>query len=808
MKRLSTTFLIVLVFSLVFSSILANPKWLKTASATPVTVNKSFYFDASGQDHRVKSNGGAVIDPAQYVFGTSGKAAASGSFDGASSISMKASTSFLFGSTDFTIELWAKRNSGRGVYFGQYGNASNYWLFIDNWFYWVETVPLASYVYAIPTTAWHHIAAVRNGANFYIFIDGVSLTLTINTAIGTNVLHYMKAPLIIGYETSTGLYHNGFHDESRISNTARWTSNFTPPTSPYSTDANTKLLLHYDDYYVGQWNGIAGTIQTPDSTPYFWSSVDSTFANAFSSVAVIGQRQISVSGNTWAVLFCPNGFNDLWIGVARFSGAFAGLSSEVRIWTSITEWNSTKGAVISDLVCNPTDPSWFYCVVAGAKPDGGSAALQGIQFAVVKIDNPTTEVSRQTVTVVGTYSHTYSNAGLLSSQYASVIHDCQLFPTATGTAYMSYSYVSSAGLWYFENVQLSNIFGAPGAIVCGVPNDYTGVGWNIPVAFKFAYSYYNSKIYAVSSGVYIQTYDDSHAVTLYDVTTMTAPSSVAAIKYSASPSTIVYDQKRQQIYVSFFTSAKDFTPQVEFWRWSLALATGYESHFLDPISGGITDCRDFTMSINNCGQIFIAGLFFYGTNAYTMFKYSTDFGVNFNPSSGGAWYKARSGFYGQLSQMISMSTQMQGAGFQIGEEGRGILFEYDGTKIYLMNFQYQSNIITFSGTYTLTGFTTSTVVSSIQQISATTLAGVKSTTFTTVTYLSSDAPTTTIMFSVLVFMTCIGVTVLLQRSILAMIIGLMLGITINTALGLVPMWILIVVLIALVAALVFSSRRD
>lgn len=35
-------------------------------------------------------------------------------------------------------------------------------------------------------------------------------------------------------------------DEFRVSNSARWISNFTSPTSPVTTDANTKLLLHFD----------------------------------------------------------------------------------------------------------------------------------------------------------------------------------------------------------------------------------------------------------------------------------------------------------------------------------------------------------------------------------------------------------------------------------------------------------------------------------------------------------------------------------------------------------------------------------
>ena len=38
----------------------------------------------------------------------------------------------------------------------------------------------------------------------------------------------------------------GYMDEIRISNTARYTSSFTPSTTAFVADANTKLLIHSD----------------------------------------------------------------------------------------------------------------------------------------------------------------------------------------------------------------------------------------------------------------------------------------------------------------------------------------------------------------------------------------------------------------------------------------------------------------------------------------------------------------------------------------------------------------------------------
>jgi hypothetical protein len=61
-------------------------------------------------------------------------------------------------------------------------------------------------------------------------------------------------------------------DEMRISNTARWTSNFTPATSAYTTDANTKLLVHGDGNVTDFSYGTAsGKITRIHGTSLAWS---------------------------------------------------------------------------------------------------------------------------------------------------------------------------------------------------------------------------------------------------------------------------------------------------------------------------------------------------------------------------------------------------------------------------------------------------------------------------------------------------------------------------------------------------------
>jgi len=90
---------------------------------------------------------------------------------------------------------------------------------------------------------WYHIAVVRSGTTCYIFINGVPQTVTVAKAwSGTT---NFAATLEIGRTVSRSVYWAGMISELRISTTARYTAAFTPITSKFSSDAYTKLLLHF-----------------------------------------------------------------------------------------------------------------------------------------------------------------------------------------------------------------------------------------------------------------------------------------------------------------------------------------------------------------------------------------------------------------------------------------------------------------------------------------------------------------------------------------------------------------------------------
>ena len=98
---------------------------------------------------------------------------------------------------------------------------------------------------AIPLGEWLHFAMVRNSLIFTMYINGVAQTApnTSNNSIGTPP----AGPQWGFHRSSSSRYLDDvFLDQMRISNSARYTSAFTPSTTPFTADANTKLLIQSD----------------------------------------------------------------------------------------------------------------------------------------------------------------------------------------------------------------------------------------------------------------------------------------------------------------------------------------------------------------------------------------------------------------------------------------------------------------------------------------------------------------------------------------------------------------------------------
>jgi len=204
----------------------------------------------------VDSVNGASIDTTQSPpFGTS-----AGKFVAANKeyITIPNSTDFNFGSNDFTIDFWVKFNSlptaGVMGILSQFVNSTNYTYFglyghsgSQYWFWQTSVVGTITSGGTLSTTVstgvWYYIAYVKHGTNLLVFQNG-NLLGTITTISGP--MPSLNAPLSIGVAWNLPNL-DGWLKEFRISNgIARWTTNFTPPTTEYSPDQYTALLLHME----------------------------------------------------------------------------------------------------------------------------------------------------------------------------------------------------------------------------------------------------------------------------------------------------------------------------------------------------------------------------------------------------------------------------------------------------------------------------------------------------------------------------------------------------------------------------------
>lgn len=142
---------------------------------------------------------------------------------------------FDFGTGDFTVEAWIypeeittdnfifSGGANGAFFFGRKG--SNIIGIGRANILWDTEAPVAT-----PANTWSHVAVVRNNGLVYFYVNGTQY----GTGITMNTNAYSMAGFMayIGSQ-GTNYYYKGYMDEIRVSNVARWTESFVPPTQPY-----------------------------------------------------------------------------------------------------------------------------------------------------------------------------------------------------------------------------------------------------------------------------------------------------------------------------------------------------------------------------------------------------------------------------------------------------------------------------------------------------------------------------------------------------------------------------------------------
>ncbi|QIG67362.1 concanavalin A-like lectin/glucanase protein [Rhizobium phage RHph_TM3_3_9] len=259
--------------------------------------NSTSFPDSSSNNRTVTAVADAKVSTSQSVFG-----GASAVLDGTGDyLSIPDSDDFAFGTGNFTIDLRVRvtANSVGGMFCSHEnpGTPLNCYRFyvaatgaVYFQLYSANTLVFSmnSATGLIALNTWYHVALVRNGNVFTIYINGVSVATTTNTA---SIPNY-TGPLKFGMgPTSNNQFLNGFLDEIRVSNVARWTANFTPPATAYYTDTSSSQNYIYDA--TNDWFIPTGSTIT--------SAVPSAATITQSSTYTIADRALVIPNNTTVV---------------------------------------------------------------------------------------------------------------------------------------------------------------------------------------------------------------------------------------------------------------------------------------------------------------------------------------------------------------------------------------------------------------------------------------------------------------------------------------------------------------------------
>jgi len=221
------------------------------SGTTLLTCQSNRFIDNSANNYAITFS---IAYPTVQRFNPFGTATAystaviggSGYFDGTGDyLSTPNSSSFAFGTGNFTVEFWYRGTDTGGGFGLTTGGSTGYWQLnlSGSTMYWQNDVGVSNLlsVSASPilNDAWNHVAVVRNSTALTIYFNGVSVTSTSDTTnySGTG------GNLQLGLDSNVNYITGYIADYRIVKGTAVYTANFTPPTAPLTAITNTSLLL-------------------------------------------------------------------------------------------------------------------------------------------------------------------------------------------------------------------------------------------------------------------------------------------------------------------------------------------------------------------------------------------------------------------------------------------------------------------------------------------------------------------------------------------------------------------------------------
>jgi hypothetical protein len=359
-----------------FNGYISNFRYTKSAvyttnftpSTTPLaaitntqvlTCQSNRFIDNSANAYAITRNGDVSVQAFSPFNPTAAWSAAtyggSGYFDGSGDyLSVADNAAWNMGSGDFTAECWIYPTSfaNEAMIMGQWSGATggttlNWALMFDSgsagYLRLITSsngssvlFDLSTSTFALSLNTWQHIAAVRNGNTYTIYVNGVSRATTTNAS----ALYDATNVFTIGAESTTpSQYFQGYMSDVRVvKGTAVYTAAFTPPTAPLTAITNTQLLTNFTN---------AGIL-------------DATSKN---NLETVGNAQISTTQSKFggsSMYF--DGTGDWLLGPASQNLALGTGNFTVEAWIYVTTFTTTTGfqAIFSNRNSTTTQASFDF----------------------------------------------------------------------------------------------------------------------------------------------------------------------------------------------------------------------------------------------------------------------------------------------------------------------------------------------------------------------------------------------------------------------------------------------------------------
>jgi hypothetical protein len=369
-------------------------------------------------------------------------------FDGSGDyLTLPDNAAWNMGSGDFTAEAWiyptsfANEAMVMGQWSGDTGGTGLNWalMFSSGSTGYLRLITssngssvlfdLSTSTFALSLNTWQHIAAVRNGTTFTIYVNGVSRATTTNASS----LYDATNSFTIGAESNTqSQYFTGYISNARVvKGTAVYTSAFTPSTTPLTAITNTSLLTCADNRFID------------DSTNNFTITRNGDVSvQRFSPFAPSAPYSTSVIGGSGYFDGSGDYLNTPTSGQFAPTGNFT-----VSFWyypTTLNTYNTVIGNYTST-----ASTDWFieftsngsvnvYTNGGTVRITGGAGTIKSGQWSFVTLSRSGTTI---TFKVNGTSVGTYTQSGTFGSA-SKTIYVGQYF---TGSEYIT-GYLSDVRL--------------------------------------------------------------------------------------------------------------------------------------------------------------------------------------------------------------------------------------------------------------------------------------------------------------------------------------------------------------------------